>query len=1169
MKQKFRLFVQKHENGTYTVTLPGIHYVPVPIDDAVQPASSSLSSYGPILEEVKDDVRIALEKWLARVDPSHLAMLSNHRPGETLEKVEVELRPSDSRGKKRHDRVKLTVSLMVTPEEGSQLLVSAPKLASPPLSFYCYSMAELREAATREIAAYFSSFTLEEILPYCYQRQEFLDEIEVAFTPMKPFREKKEKEQDEGCFWALRGAGINLSARTRENRLLKAYGREREVNELMAVLSSERSSSVLLVGESGTGKTAVAHEVVRRITAEQCPPALRKRQVWHTSAGSLIAGCSYIGEWQEKVQNIVEEVKKKRHILHIDDIVGLLEAGRWSKSDENIGHFLKNYLADGTVVIIGETTPGRLSIGERYDPSFFSLFRIITMAEPDENSTLSILGNYAASLENDFRVRIRPSASEAALELTRRFQPYLSLPGKAVGLLERVASDAGKTGARERPEITRQFIVSAFARETGLPEFILSDHLTLEPKSIDKFFSEQIKGQGHAVGTIVDLVTVIKSGLNDPQKPMGCLFFVGPTGVGKTEMAKTLAEYLFGSRERLVRFDMSEYAEPFNVAKLIGSPHGDEEGELIRRIRLQPFSVVLLDEFEKAHGSIFDCMLQVLGEGRLTDAKGRTADFRSAIIIMTSNLGATAKEQRKPGLRRDSSMHSVEEHFRDQVEHFFRPEFVNRLDGIVVFHPLGRAAMEEVASRELAKLLEREGITRRSLLVEVDPSMMELLIEKGFSPHYGARPLKREIERSINVPLAHYLVSHRISSPYLIGVSCEDGRTVIHATALSEARQVVKQEEAPLSLSAATERKMQISELVEGFAEIRLRLHRWLQSDNVERIRIEWKRLLAETRKKEFRSDGREGMKAFERIYQLERLTKRLEQLADRASYLEEFATLTKRQRDARYGADLAQNYTDLCRDADFLEIELLCAHLSESGRALMHLSAIGQAVRGERSARERAEWVAALAKMYLSWAGRKGYESGVMVRTGEYVHWIEEKGLKVKAHIPDFRKGPPMEPCWTRLSADSLQGLFKRIEELEASELGILIEGTNVYGFLKGEAGTHKLVLRGEERGSVAPFRTVAAAVDSLDDKDSPADLLNAREALKGKRGEKKKGQDVPDIIRIYSPLGDRFVRDVRTGVRTTQVSQVLEGFIDEFILAHLRSLEAGEAWDVDEDAP
>lgn len=1161
MHVKFRLFIQKHPIGTYTVTVPGVRRVSPLSTEDVLPAAASLSAYGLLLEEARDDVREALEKWLAKADPAELGRLTNYREGQFLETVEVELRPEDRHGQKRKDRVRHKFSLMLEKLESQQYLVTVPRLLDPPLQFYCFSLDELRETASRELATYFSKASLEELLEYEYQRQEFLDELEVSFNPLKPQRERKKgKDEEEREFWALKASGMNLTARSREGRLARPFRREREVTEVLNTLAAERGASVLLVGPSGVGKTAIMHEVVRRIREEQCPESLRKRQVWSTTANQLIAGCMFVGSWQEKLQNVVDEVKRRRHLLHMEDVTELLDAGRSSSGDDNMAQFLRPLLADGTVVLVGETTAERLRVAETRDPGFLSTFRIIQVEETSDDTTLSILTAVAAGLEQRLKVRIEPGASQVGAELTRRFQPYRACPGKAVQFLERAAADAAGAAGEERPVITRQQAVRAFARYSGLPEFLLSDHLTLDTEGLRRHFSERLIGQPEAVETVTDLVTVVKAGLNDPNKPLGCYFFVGPTGVGKTEMVKALAEYLFGSADRVLRFDMSEYSLPHTVATLIGGGAGGAEGELTKRIRLQPFSVVLLDEFEKADPAIYDLMLQVLGEGRLTDAAGHTADFRSAIVIMTSNLGATARDQRQPGIRLGGEQASSARHYVDQVERYFRPEFVNRLDRIVAFRPLSEEAMRRIAARELEKLLHREGIRRRNLLLEIDDSVVELLLETGFSPVYGARPLKREIERRVIVPLSRYLVAHRLGESQLIHLRAEEGQLRLASSSLGTPRETIRQVGA---LSGETDGSASLdpARLIEALAAVRLRLYQWAEGDTLREIRNEWQRLLAETRRRSFPTHGPEAHRVWSRIYHLERLSHRVEQLRDRADYLEEFAQLSHRERYRDYHGELARSYEGLTRDTDYLEIELLCAHLTESGQALLQLSAVGRAVQAAGSDR----WVLQLARTYLAWTRRKGYSTEVFVPLESYYRWVQERGLELKRHLPTFDPGPPARPFWAELGVKEAKAQAERLAEIDPPRLILAVKGPNVFGFLKGEAGTHKLVLRPEDSEGAAPVQTAVVSVESLDEETAAGAHLEAEaeKAVHEAAGQRATPPEVPEVIRIYSPEGDRFVRDVRTGVRTNRVRDVFEGDLDELILAYLKTAEAEQAWD------
>jgi protein subunit release factor B len=499
----------------------------------------------------------------------------------------------------------------------------------------------------------------------------------------------------------------------------------------------------------------------------------------------------------------------------------------------------------------------------------------------------------------------------------------------------------------------------------------------------------------------------------------------------------------------------------------------------------------------------------------------------------------------------------------------------------VVFRPLDRDAMRQIVARELNQLLEREGITRRNLLVEIDEDVNDLLLETGFSPVYGARPLKREIEQRIIVPLARYLVAHRITGSQLIQVKRDGNQVQLSSTTLSAAKQKVKlASPLPSADDKGTERKMDLKELVDGIATVRLRLDRWVESDTVREMKIETNKLLACTRQSGFVNYGVEAHKTWGRIYHLDRLTQRLGQLKDRAQYLEEFAILTHRQRDQRYQPELAQRYTDLCRDVDYLEIELLCAHLKESGQALLYLKPRGRSVpdagmeeRGDTadvsvSPRPRVPtspqaWLLTLAKMYLRWAMRKGYEYEVFVPTGDYKRWIDEQGFSVKAYIPNLEVGPPLKPPWTEVKVDDFATLVRRLEALDPSELAVSVKGPYIYGFLKSEAGAHKLLIRSKDIDATARVQVVSVQVETLDEDTSAHEYLNRTMAERPQTAEGgQQKAKIPEVIRIYAPDCDRYVRDLRTEVRTTRVDEMFEGDLDEFILAYLKTEEAGVAW-------
>jgi ATP-dependent Clp protease ATP-binding subunit ClpC len=1169
MKLTVRLFIQKHENRTYTVTVP---------------IFPGISAYGPTLEECKQEIAEALAKRLSELDAETLHLFAL-KPNQALEKISVELRPTDRHGKRRRESLKLTVSMLLTSEEDGQILVSAPRLRYPPLSFYIARSEELHEVAQLELAQYFHGDPFETLLSYQAARHESLDTLEIDFKPKKA-TDKQDEEEDES-FWALKQSGVNLTAQAAEGQLRRAFRREPMVEQVLSAIAGERRPSILLVGQSGVGKTAIVHEIARRIRRKECPEALHDRQLWSVTGNSLIAGCSYIGQWEEKLNNIVREIRKKRHILFMEDIAALAEAGRWSKSDDNMADFLKPFVQSGDVVIIGETSPERLRRAEQLTPGFVAQLRTLEIAATNEADTLSILTAVARELERAEDVRIEPSALEAAVELTNRFLPYRAQPGKAITLVEQLSGEANRirsSSASTRPALTRKDTISAFTQQTGLPEFIVSDGVPLDLDAVRAHFADRIIGQDAAVGAMVDLIAMVKAGLSDPEKPLGTFLFIGPTGVGKTQLAKTLAKYLFGDERRVLRFDMSEYNDPAAVRRLIGMPGAGRdggEGELTRKVREQPFCIVLLDEFEKADSQIYDVFLQVLGEGRLTDAGGQTISFQNAIIIMTSNLGASAREQRTIGLAARTenqeprtegdgaeaagSQFSVlgsrgSDYWQRKVEQYFRPEFVNRIDQIVSFKALDEQAMRRIASREIGDVLLREGFVRRNVLVEIDDNVIDALLEQGFNATYGARPLKRAIERLLVLPLARFLAGRTQPGADLLRLYRDGDQIVLRASTVTGAERSseVFLDAGASALGGTKRRRMDDRSVSEGFAELRRMLHDWAERDAVVEMRNERATSLAETNKPIFWDDGDVARATLARFYFLDRLLKRLQQLTDRAEYLEELSNLVHRQRDPRYRAELVDGYERLYRDYAFLEIELLCAHLTDNHRAVLQLTRIGPPTRND----EGEPWMPQLASIYLRWAQRKGYDIDVYAleplsedaRRGESL---------IQRHYP-YR--------WKALETSDIDALIKQITTLQdATELAIGLSGTNVYGFLKGEAGLHR---RNDKRPSGERVQRLAhitvAATGELEPEPWLERLLLQRAWNEQELAQMNKKQraalpkaNEPEIVRVYQFEGERLISDLRTRLKVTDIGSVLAGGIDDFILAYLRDEESKQAWE------
>ncbi|MFW5967397.1 MAG: AAA family ATPase [Persicimonas sp.] len=560
----------------------------------------------------------------------------------------------------------------------------------------------------------------------------------------------------------LEAVGEPLHERLDKKDAPRAFERDQDVEALLGYLSDEWERSVLLVGPAGVGKTAIVQDAVGRITRGEAPAGLEKAGVWQISGGRLMAGMRYLGQWQERVLDVIAEATRTGAILFADNLVELLEASGNEEYAEGIPGLLLPHIASGDLVLVTEARPEQLAFVEHRQPSFLRALRRLPVEPMSTAQTDAVLERVSYRLGRQHGVRLADETRQSIIELTGRFGGTGAAPGPAVDLAERMARTHRKQGVERegsaRPELQPKHAIEAFAAQTGLPIELLDPGVDFEVEQVEAFFEDAVFDQPEATTAMVDLVSVIRAGLNPPDRPFGSYLFLGPTGVGKTQTALTLARYLFGSQDRLLRFDMSEYQDPWSAARLVGRYKG-EEGDLVRRVREQPFQVILLDEIEKAHASVFDLLLQVMGEGRLTDALGQTVPMTGSVIIMTSNLGSDGPES----LGFDAAVDHAEverQHFLSAVESFFRPEFVGRVDRIIPFRSLGRRTARRLVERALEEAFSREGLERRGIEVTATDEVIDYLIRTGFDARYGARPLRQAVENHVTATLAEFLSSH-------------------------------------------------------------------------------------------------------------------------------------------------------------------------------------------------------------------------------------------------------------------------------------------------------------------------------------------------------------------------------------------------------------------------
>lgn len=546
-----------------------------------------------------------------------------------------------------------------------------------------------------------------------------------------------------------------------------AWELEREVGEAVDKIVSTRSN-ILLVGKHGTGKSSVLRQAMRKITAKSSKLDLT---FWQLMAQRITARAKYLGEWQQNVEELLYELECANGILWVVDMVQLLQTGGEGPED-SVAAFLTSFLQNGKLQMVGEVTPAQLESMRRMLPGFVENFQLIELEELPEHKIQSILDKFADYCRQNMKVEIDKKALSVSYRLLLRYYPYESFPGKGVKFLSQCINQALQ---ENRTQITKKEVIDNFIKQTGMPELFLRDDLLLDDKELTAYFKNRIIGQDTAIESLANVVKIFKAGLNSPAKPIATMIFAGPTGVGKTASTKALAEYFFGKGQKkspLVRIDMSEFQHPAQLARFIGG--GGEIGKLVQEIRERPFSVLLLDEIEKADPLVFDALLTVLDEGLLVDAYGRVTNFRNTIIIMTSNLGASNRAS--VGFGREDTTN-----YESAIGKFFRPEFVNRIDHIVTFNALEQEHIRAITRLELEALNKREGVDKRQVTLSFTEQLESHLAEVGFDKRYGARPLQRALENEIIAPLAKWLLEHPNIKGCALRLDLVDGQLKIES----------------------------------------------------------------------------------------------------------------------------------------------------------------------------------------------------------------------------------------------------------------------------------------------------------------------------------------------------------------------------------------------------
>jgi len=547
----------------------------------------------------------------------------------------------------------------------------------------------------------------------------------------------------------------NLTKAARAGKLDAVIGRTKEIDQVIRILARRSKSNAILIGDPGVGKTAIVEGLALKISQGDVPELLKQVQIYNLNLTNLLAGASYQGELEERLNQIVKEVKKMgQTIVFIDEIHMIVGAGA-AAGAMTAANILKPALARGDLNVIGATTLDEFRQYIEKDPALERRFEPVYVEEPSPADTLKILEAVSVKLKKHHGVDIDPTALQAAIDLSTRYVQDRFLPDKAIDLLDEATSGAKIAG---KASVAIEDIKQVLAQRTGIPITALTQEESLQLLDLDKQLKQQVIGQDQAVNAVCDVIKRSRAGLKDPNRPIGSFLLLGPTGVGKTELAKALARVVYKSEKAMVRLDMSEFTEAHTADKLIGAPPGyvgyEEGGQLTNPIRRRPYSLILMDELEKAHPKVFDVFLQVLEDGRLTDSQGHLADFKNTIIIMTSNIDVASLQG--PTLQADRT------ELMKTLSSYLRPEFLNRIDEIIIMNKLGLKEIKAIARIQLSQVINRLKVKGITLIVP--EAALDKLAKGGDVAEFGARPLKRLIQDKIEEPIAEMIISGQLKS---------------------------------------------------------------------------------------------------------------------------------------------------------------------------------------------------------------------------------------------------------------------------------------------------------------------------------------------------------------------------------------------------------------------
>ena len=667
--------------------------------------------------------------------------------------------------------------------------------------------------------------------------------LQLGFAPSELSRIRKEAENPRKQKSLIEELGRDLTKMARNGEIDPISGREKEINRVIEILMRRSKNNPVLLGEPGVGKTAIAEGLAQRIADGEVPTELADKRIVSLDMGTLVAGTKYRGEFEDRVKKILREIKDAGDIiLFVDEMHTMVGAGG-AEGAIDASNIMKPALARGEIQLLGATTLDEYHKYIEKDAALERRFATVKVEEPSKDEAFEIISNLRAEYEEFHHVLISDEVIQAAINLSKRYIPDRFLPDKAIDVLDEAAvrahlrdnqnnesqigqlrlqqkklkqkidfdlttrhmddlvsaqkeyehnqkqlkqyEEQANDEDRQKVKVTPEDVATIISEWTNVPVTQISKTESERLLNLEKTLHQRVIGQNEAISSIAKAIRRSRSGLADPHRPIGSFMFLGPTGVGKTELAKALAASVFGSEDSMIRIDMSEYMEKFASSRLVGAPPGyvgyEEGGQLTDKVRENPYSVVLLDEVEKAHPDIFNLLLQVLDDGFLTDSKGRKIDFRNTIIIMTSNLGATdLRDEKEVGFGAatlENEYRAMSQKIHQRLKRTFRPEFLNRIDDILVFHSLSKDELHQIVKLMAQKVIKR--VAAQGVNLKITPAAIDTIAKKGYNPEYGARPLRRALQTEVEDRLSEALLLGGLDSASQVTIGSQKGKITL------------------------------------------------------------------------------------------------------------------------------------------------------------------------------------------------------------------------------------------------------------------------------------------------------------------------------------------------------------------------------------------------------